>query len=914
MPPGISGDGRVNIHSVKRLVPNQLCGWPILRRAREISMKKNSGSHSGIFNPRALLAFILGSAGMLLAMMSLAAPASLEIKYPIQQRKNSSVVTLSSIQENWTQLSSYAPPAIREGSAGAFDSQRNETVIFGGFTPNGGSGLDGDTWTFDGQRWTQKNPLQSPTPRTQPSAVYDTARNQIVLFGGTVLDGSGMNDTWTWDGTTWTQQHPVHSPSVRYAAAMAYDPATQRVVLFGGEVVTGGQAATPLGDTWTWDGNDWTQQIPAASPSPRYEPGFANGGQGIAPLLFGGSAEGNVQLGDAWTWDGSIPTWLPVAAIGPAARAGLKLVFDPSRGVDVMFGGFNAASENQCAGSLIDTEQWYGDTWIWNGTQWSQVNPAISPVARGRFVMSFDSAQSRVRLFAGVFQGCATSGSVSGWANDTWAFDGSNWVQEDLSTPDELQSAMLAREPRTGSAILFSGQFETGMNSTDTWLWTGSQWQLLHPAHSPLPRQWGTLTFDPISNTTILFGGLVDTYGYPGTRQQGDANDTWTWDGTDWTQLNPVTSPPTRQYATAAFDAARGQIVVFGGLGDSGILNDTWTWDGTNWTQQHPVNSPPARFTASMAYDPVTQKVVLFGGTIFNTQYFDDTWTWDGTNWTQEQPSTVPPARAYTSLAYDPMSSSLILFGGCTTCFGTATDSDTWSWDGQNWNQLQPATSPPGRGAQAMVDGDSSSPILVFGGRQQGNAAFDSGTPYLNDLWAFGATPTILTSVVSRKTHGNGGTFDVDLTGGNGIECRSGGANGSYTLVFAFPNTLTSVDSASVTRGIVAVATGSIDSNDEHDYVVNLTGVINAQVITVSLTNVADSVGNFSSTVSASMGVLLGDVDGSGRVDGNDVSAVQSHTRQATNSTNFRFDVDTSGRIDGNDVSTTQQQTRASLP
>src|SRR2546425_1564728 len=227
-------------------------------------MKKNPDSQSGVFNPRALLAFILGSAGMLLAMVSLAAPASLETKHPIQQGKNSAVVMASPIQENWTQLSSYAPPYIREGAAGAFDPQRNETVIFGGYTPSD-TGLDGDTWTFDGQRWTQKNPLQSPMPRTQASAVYDMARHQIVLFGGTAFGGAGMNDTWIWDGITWTQQQPAHSPSLRYAAAMAYDPVTQRVVLFGGTVVTGGQAATPLGDTWTWDGSDWTQQIPALS-------------------------------------------------------------------------------------------------------------------------------------------------------------------------------------------------------------------------------------------------------------------------------------------------------------------------------------------------------------------------------------------------------------------------------------------------------------------------------------------------------------------------------------------------------------------------------------------------------------------------------------------------------------------------
>ena len=62
------------------------------------------------------------------------------------------------------------------------------------------------------------------------------------------------------------------------------------------------------------------------------------------------------------------------------------------------------------------------------------------------------------------------------------------------------------------------------------------------------------------------------------------------------------------------------------------------------------------------------------------------------------------------------------------------------------------------------------------------------------------------------------------------------------------------------------------------------------------------------------MGLLIGDVDATGRVDGNDVSGVQSRTRQTTDGTNYRYDVDFSGRIDGNDVSETQGHTRTALP
>ncbi len=111
-----------------------------------------------------------------------------------------------------------------------------------------------------------------------------------------------------------------------------------------------------------------------------------------------------------------------------------------------------------------------------------------------------------------------------------------------------------------------------------------------------------------------------------------------------------------------------------------------------------------------------------------------------------------------------------------------------------------------------------------------------------------------------------------------------------------------------------SVSSNNIDSNDAHNYIVNLTGVINAQVIIVSLSNVTDSAGNFSNTVSGQMGVLVGDVDGSGRVDSTDVFQVRQQSLQNTNSSNFRMDVDASGRIDSTDVFITRQSTLSSLP
>jgi hypothetical protein len=95
---------------------------------------------------------------------------------------------------------------------------------------------------------------------------------------------------------------------------------------------------------------------------------------------------------------------------------------------------------------------------------------------------------------------------------------------------------------------------------------------------------------------------------------------------------------------------------------------------------------------------------------------------------------------------------------------------------------------------------------------------------------------------------------------------------------------------------------------------INLTNVSNAQYITVTLNSVLDVTGASGNVLSPQMGVLIGDVNFTGGVDGNDVSGVQSHTRQSVTSANFQYDVNATGGIDGNDVSLTQSHTRTSLP
>src|SRR5260370_26825576 len=279
----------------------------------------------------------------------------------------------------------------------------------------------------------------------------------------------------------------------------------------------------------------------------------------------------------------------------------------------------------------------------------------------------------------------------------------------------------------------------------------------------PLERGMGALVYDSATATTILFGGYVDSYLYPGTRLSYNTNDTWSWDGNDWTQLSPATSPSGRLNAGAAYDAATGEIVLFGAFADSGPLGDTWIWDGANWIEQHPVNSPPARMAPSMVYNATTHEVMLFGGNTPTGDYFNDTWIWNGTDWIELQPAHSPPPRAQAALAYDPQSGSDILFAGCVNC-NASIYGDTWTWNGSDWTEIQIANPPPARTNLSIVDGTSSSPLLIFGGAQNPLQGYQSGTAMLNDLWAFGSPQAVgPTSVVSRKIHGSYSTLAIQL-------------------------------------------------------------------------------------------------------------------------------------------------------
>jgi hypothetical protein len=106
-----------------------------------------------------------------------------------------------------------------------------------------------------------------------------------------------------------------------------------------------------------------------------------------------------------------------------------------------------------------------------------------------------------------------------------------------------------------------------------------------------------------------------------------NGQDTWEWDGTDWSQRLPNTRPPSRCYASLAYDASRSRVVLFGGQAGQTFLQDTWEWDGGDWLLRAAAGAPGPRVPLGVVYDRAHARTVLFGG--FDGKLtLGDTWTY----------------------------------------------------------------------------------------------------------------------------------------------------------------------------------------------------------------------------------------------------------------------------------------------
>lgn len=565
-------------------------------------------------------------------------------------------------------------------------------IAFGGDRGSPTSLLD-DTWALTPNAgWGPRNPGSGPTARSGHALGFHSGGGptppRTILFGGSTSATAVSAQTWVYNGNNWSLLLPVNTPPARSGHGIASDIGRNVVLMFGGS-----GAASNLNDTWEWIGTNWIRRgLSGPSPSTRSGHAMVWSEDTGRVLMFGG----NPALSETWEFDDAADAWVQrVTAPGntPPGRSAAALAYDRFNRNVVLFGGRDAG------GNVLN------DTWVWdpllapNGG-WRQRVPGFNPPARSGHSMAYDSTAQRVVLVGGV-------DSTQNTLENTYEWDGIIWSQRTFR-PAARWTAPMAWDRERRVAILFGGE-----GRDDTWKLSSAGWSELSPAVKPPPRGHHAMGYDAARRRVVIFGGFAGG-------SSPYLQDTWEWDGINWS-LNPTAaSPPAVADPAMVYEESRQRLLLFGGGFPVArtFSNQTWAYDGTNWTQLFPNASPPARMAHGMTYDRRRARVVLFGGD--NTSPLNDTWEWDGTTWQQANPATPPPARIC-HLAWSEARGRTLLFGvGSTTA-------DTWEWDGTDWRLLSPLVSPIAREMGSLAYDEQDEVAYLWGG-VRANA-------HLTDTW-----------------------------------------------------------------------------------------------------------------------------------------------------------------------------------
>src|SRR5262249_31905876 len=145
-------------------------------------------------------------------------------------------------------------------------------------------------------------------------------------------------------------------------------------------------------------------------------------------------------------------------------------------------------------------------------------------------------------------------------------------------------------------------------------------------------------------------------------------NDTWTFNGTDWTQETTTTTPTGGGFTSAAYDTQHSAMVLFGGETSSGLSAHTWTLGFTyapgwiQYSQYSQFGMPSARAFAATASDD--NQVYFYGGLNKTNTLSNELWEWTGYLYTHSLTNTDPGARMNAAMVTIPGTGQLMFGGG----------------------------------------------------------------------------------------------------------------------------------------------------------------------------------------------------------------------------------------------------------
>lgn len=288
------------------------------------------------------------------------------------------------------------------------------------------------------------------------------------------------------------------------------------------------------------------------------------------------------------------------------------------------------------------------------------------PAARAQSALAYHPDLSAVVLYGG--SNLEAGPEVLA---DTWAYDG-EWKQlEPSGDGPPRYSHGLAFTATPPSLLLFGGRDENRQLSGATYRWQAGAWTEVATSGPSKRDDLG------MAHVPTLPGGDVVLFGGSGNSSWED--DTWIWSGSAWEQ-KPNAGGQGAFGLSLVFDSARGRALAFGGARSVAIhLSSLALFDGTRWVDT-PDAKAPTRTYAALAFDSDRKRAVLFGGEDSEANFKDETWEWDSASarWSERQTDVAPPPLIYGSMAYDPARKRAMLVGGWidgSTGFG-----ETWEY------------------------------------------------------------------------------------------------------------------------------------------------------------------------------------------------------------------------------------------
>jgi hypothetical protein len=304
----------------------------------------------------------------------------------------------------------------------------------------------------------------------------------------------------------------------------------------------------------------------------------------------------------------------------------------------------------------------------------SWTSTELQPVSSG--YAAYDPGRLRTVLVAG---------------NGTFENDGTSWTYRGALPFGNLRP--IAYHAASGGVVsIDAGPWGTGEMKR----WNGTGWTPVTVA-GPHPVGSGVMATDASLRDKVVY------------YEDGSAF-TWEFDATSWTTIASAPNPRVSQ-PIVAFDAARNQVVLYGGYASPTSPTKTWRWTGTQWLEIVTANNPGTCWTGAAAYQPGPPgRLVLLGGSPGGAGTCSASaagWQLDATNWTAIASGVSPPVGfAERAAAYDAARKQVVVV-----------DRETWLY-GTSWQEQVPRLPPSIAAARLVHDPRRSAMTYVDAGRQ----------------------------------------------------------------------------------------------------------------------------------------------------------------------------------------------------